>query len=116
MSIHLYRGDAIVFIVILITALLGVLTSRHLINKKIKPILEFLLIGLLCAVGFSYFLSQQNITVITFKELGKGYFAAFTFQTLYQLFGPVPLFQKIFSIVTGVKIEWKNTDNNSKKD
>ena len=117
-SVQLYKADAIFFFVILITVLLGVLTSRHLINKKIKPFLEFVLIGLLCAVGYSYFLSKQNITIITISELGKGYLAAFAFQTLYQLFGPVPLFQKIFNLVTGVKIEWKNkdTNSNSKKD
>lgn len=96
--------------------LLGILTSRHLIIKRIKPILEFVLIGLLCTFIFSYFLSEQNVTTITFKELAKGYLAAFTFQTIYYLIGPIPLFQKILNFILGVKVEWKNTDNSSKKD
>ena len=116
MYLHIYKSDLIIFLVLMFPILLGTLTSRHLIIKKIKPILEFILIGLLCTVLFSYFLSEQKITTITFKELAKGYLVAFTFQTLYYLIGPTPLFQKFLNFVLGVKEEWKNTDNNSKKD
>ena len=116
MKVQISISDGIVLLTIASSVMLGILTSRHLIMKRIKPIFEFLFIGLLCTVIISYFFIERNIIVITYKELILGYLGAFSFQVLYHFIGPVPLFQKIFNAVTGVKIEWKDTENNSKKD